>query len=237
MLRATFIIFLSGIWTLQAAAQNVYLMPDTVFNAAMYNPWIVMGPIIDERLDKKSLARTDVQKDRQPGALTTRLAAPSAPSSSVMPAKMASHYPPQSRAEAERVFRDMLGKHAQLMKQLGVPADDVAAAIAAFLAGNYMAYREAEFPDINFKPLYQQMKGVIGGNSAYREASEAEKCEMFEQMAIMGTFMALTREALKQQPNAQVAANMKQAAKGYLEQFLKTDADRVQITANGLVLK
>ena len=54
---------------------------------------------------------------------------------------------------------------------------------------------------------------------------------MYEQMAILGTLMALTRDALKQQPNPELAA------KGYLESFLKTSADRVNLTAQGLELK
>ena len=47
--------------------------------------------------------------------------------------------------------------------------------------------------------------------------------------------------ALKENPHAanamQIAVNMRQAAKGYLEQFLKTDADKVEITAQGLAIR
>ena len=50
-------------------------------------------------------------------------------------------------------------------------------------------------------------------------------------------FMAGVQTELQRSPNPRIATNMKQAAKGYLEQFLKTDADRVQITANGLELR
>jgi hypothetical protein len=100
-----------------------------------------------------------------------------------------------------------------------------------------MAYRNVDFPDEHFKPLVAQMRQIIGSNPDFAKASNAEKQEMYEQMAILGMFMANTQMALKEKPNAQIAANMRQAAKGYLEQFLKTDADRVQITAQGLVLK
>lgn len=157
--------------------------------------------------------------------------------SPTMPAKIAATYPGSAQQDAERLFREMLDKHPQLMKQLGVPPDDLASAIATFVAGSYIAYRDIDFPDQNFKPLYQQVRGIIASNPDLLQASAAEKREMFEQMAILGTFMALTRDALKKQPNAQTTANMRTAAKSYLEGFLKTDADRVQITANGLVLK
>ncbi len=100
-----------------------------------------------------------------------------------------------------------------------------------------MAYRDEEFPDDHFKPLVLQMQSIIGANAAFQNATDAEKRDMYDQMAILGVFMATTQMALKEHPNKQTAINMKQAAKGYLEQFLKTDADRVQITAQGLALR
>ncbi len=167
-------------------------------------------------------------------SLNTSVAATGGPS---MPAKMAAYYPEGSRGQVEKTFRELLDKYGQVERQFDIPKHDTAGAVAAFIAGSYMAYRNSDFPDAHFKPLVNQMRGIIAGNAEFAQATGAEKQEMYEQMAIAGMLMAGTQMALKQQPNAQVAANMKQAAKGYLEQFLKTDADRVQITANGLVLK
>jgi hypothetical protein len=152
-------------------------------------------------------------------------------------ATLAKSYPSSARSDAERVFRELLKKYPKLMRQLGVPPNDLATAVSAFLAGSFMAYRHVDFPDAHFKPLVAQMRQIIGSNPEFAKASDADKLEMYEQMAILGTFMATTQMALKEKPNAQISANMKQAAKGYLEQFLKTDADRVQITAQGLVLR
>lgn len=111
------------------------------------------------------------------------------------------------------------------------------ACVAAFIVGSYMTYRDVQFPDENFRPLVVQLRQVIGGSPAFARASEAEKRELYEPMAILGMFMATTQMALKEAPNAQVASNMRQAAKGYLEQFLKIDADKVQLTERGLVLR
>ncbi len=100
-----------------------------------------------------------------------------------------------------------------------------------------MVYHGVDFPDEKFKPLVAQMQQVIGSTPEFAKASDAEKQEAYEQMAILGMFMAATQMALQQQPNPQIAANLKQAGKGYLEQFLKTDADRVRITDKGLVIQ
>jgi hypothetical protein len=152
-------------------------------------------------------------------------------------AKLAQNYSPATRAEAERVFRELLEKFPQLMRQLGVPPNDIASAVSAFVAGSYMAYRDVDFPDEHFKPLVNQVRQIIDSNPDFAKASAGERQELYEQMAILGTFMATTQMALKERPNPQTAANMRKAAKGYLEEFLKTDADRVQITAQGLVLR
>jgi hypothetical protein len=151
--------------------------------------------------------------------------------------KLSSSYPAANRAEAERVFRELLKGYGKIERQFGISRHDVAGSVAAFIAGSYMGYRNTDFPDENFKPLVTQMRQILGTNPDFANASNAEKQEMYEQMAIIGMFMAGTQMALKEKPNPQIAANMKQAAKGYLEQFLKTDAERVQITAQGLVLR
>jgi hypothetical protein len=154
-----------------------------------------------------------------------------------MPAAIAANYPPNRRAEAERLFTEILSGYRQLEARLNIPTNDVAGAVAAFLSGNYMAYQDVDLPDQNFQALVSQMRRVLGSNPAFAKASGIEKQQMYEQMAILGTFMALTRDALKKQPNPEIAASMKQAAKRNLEQFLNTDADRVNITSTGLVLQ
>ncbi len=154
-----------------------------------------------------------------------------------MPAEIAANYPASRRAEAERLFTEILSGYRQLEARLNIPANDVAGAVAAFLSGNYMAYQDVDLPDQNFQALVSQMRSILRSNSDFAKASGIEKQQMYEQMAILGTFMALTRDTLKKQPNPEIAANMKQAAKRNLEQFLNTDVDRVKITSTGLVLQ
>ncbi|WP_325479986.1 DUF6683 family protein [Piscinibacter sp.] len=151
---------------------------------------------------------------------------------------LAARYPAAQRAQIERAFVDSLAAYRQIETKLGIPGNDVAGAVAAFVAGSYMAYRDVDVPDERFKRLVDQLRGVLAANRAFAQASAAEKRDTYEQLAIVGTFMAVTRLALKQQPpDAAVAANFRQAAKANLEQFLKTDADRVAIDERGLVIR
>jgi len=173
----------------------------------------------------KPIAHTLTQVDIQAAATDRSLS------------KLASVYPEQHRGKVVATMRQLLDGFHKIEQQFAIPRNDMAGAIAGFLAGSYMAYQDTEFPDENFKPLVNQMRQIVSSNPDFAKASSAEKQEMYEQMAVLGMFMATTQMALKENPNPQVAANMKQAAKGYLEQFLKTDANKVFLTANGLEIR
>lgn len=152
-------------------------------------------------------------------------------------AKLAAVYPQAQRAQVLTTLRQLLEGFHGIEQQFDIPRNDLAAAVAGFIAGSYMAYQDVAFPDASFKPLVQQIRQVVGTNPEFTKASPAQKQEMYEQMAALGMFMATSQMALKERPDAQLAASMKQAARAYLEQFLKTDADRVQITSQGLAIR
>lgn len=193
------------------------------------------------------IARTDAmarQLKRGEGRGGTATAGADAGSTTIYPSsvgsfptRLASQFPPASRPEAERVFRELLQRYGQLEQQFGIARGDVAGAVAAFIAGNYIAYHNTSFPDANFLALVKQMRVVLGNNPDFQQASVQARQELYEQTALVGMLMATGQMALARQPNPQALANMQRAAKSYLEQFLKTDADRLQLTATGLTIR
>jgi len=80
------------------------------------------------------------------------------------------------------------------------------------------------------------MRGALEGVTGLASASSAEKREMYESLAILGTYMALTREALQKSPDAKLKANMQRSARAYLEQFLRIDPNRLRIGPEGLTV-
>jgi hypothetical protein len=109
--------------------------------------------------------------------------------------------------------------------------------VAAFIAGNYIAYRNLDFPDKDFPPLVEQIRSALTANPAVSHASASDKRQAYEQLAMVGMFMAVSREALKRKPDPKVEANFRETARANLEQLLKTDPDRLQITERGLVIR
>ncbi len=146
-------------------------------------------------------------------------------------------YPEEHRAQAQQVFEELLARYGQVEQQFGLESRDLASAAAAFVAGSYMGYRNADFPDANFRPLVEQMRAILSRSPEIAAASDAQKQDMYERLVVLGMFMAATQTALKSQPNATVEANMHEAAGGYLAQFLQTDPDRVVIGPQGLSVK
>ena len=151
--------------------------------------------------------------------------------------KLAAAYPAAQRAEAQRVFDVLLAQFAQVEQHFGLPHHDYASAVATFITGSFEAYHDISIEPSHFKALVSQMQQLIGSNAAFAKASNAEKQDSYEQLAIIGMFMAGVQSELQRSPNPRLAANMKQAAKGNLEQFLKTDADRIGISARGLEIR
>lgn len=204
-------------------------------------PRVVAPKVLDTLApDRLQLLKNAYPDSKAAGAIEPAAStlAPAASHGTTAARDLAARYPAAQRAQIERTFNDSLAAYRQIEAKLGIPGNDVAGAVAAFVAGSYMAYRDVDVPDDLFKRLADQLRGVLAANRAFTQASAAEKRDMYEQLAIVGTFMAVTRLALKQQPpDAAVAANFRQTAKANLEQFLKTDADRVVIDDRGLVIR
>jgi hypothetical protein len=82
----------------------------------------------------------------------------------------------------------------------------------------------------------QQMQAALQATGTLEKTSASDKQELYENLAILGTYMALMREGLNRSPNETLAATMRSAARGYLQQALKLDPDRMQLTEQGLVV-
>lgn len=185
------------------------------------------------RFDPDGLSK-EPSRSKSVRAVSTRFSPGQA---SRAPATIAANYPAERRAEVQRTFQELLTKYRDVERAMNVPSFDVAGAVAMFLSGSYEAYHDASLEPEQFKALVAQMRRVIGTSPDFARASNEDKQEMYEQMAILGMFMAATQDELSRKPNPKIAADMKQVARGYLEQFLKTDADRVHISSHGLVLR
>jgi hypothetical protein len=159
----------------------------------------------------------------------------SGPSS--VPKQFAARYPAAQRAESQKIFDGLLQAWPKVEQHFRLEANDLVAAAAMFTIGAYQGYYNRTLSEDDFRALVKQFRPAISGNAAIAGAPDADKRELFEQMVILGMFMDRAQSQLQKTPNAQVEAQLKQAARGYLEQFLQADPETIEITRNGLTMK
>lgn len=151
--------------------------------------------------------------------------------------ELAQRFPAAQRSAMTRAFEESFAFWRKLEGQLGLAPDDLAAGLAAFIAGNYAVFMQQEVPDEQFKTLVRQMQGLLGQNPGIQQASATQRRSMYEQLAMVGTFMVVYREQLKTRPNPAEEVNFRHTAKANLETALGVGVERMRLGAQGLELR
>ena len=152
-------------------------------------------------------------------------------------AALAQPFPAAQRVAMSKAFEESFGFWQKLETQLGLTPNDLASGVAAFIAGNYAAFMQQQVSDEQFKALVRQMQGLLGRHAGIREAGAAQRRALYEQMAMVGTFMVVYREQLKARPNASEELNFRNTAKANLEAALGVGVERILIGAQGLEIR
>jgi hypothetical protein len=220
----------------------------SVAKAQMYSPAygangapmsnFLANSYLAQQLANKALTSAHPQKARKMAASSAQTATAvfRETTGPIAPKKLAQSYPLSAQAEVERSFAQILDGYRAIESRFGLKRNDLSGAVAAFIAGNYTALRDEPFPDKNFRPLVRQIRSAIDGLAPLRSASDHDKQELYENLAIVGAYMALTREALVKNPNSKLTQDIQAAARNYLREFLHIDPMRLKITPQGMIL-
>lgn len=152
-------------------------------------------------------------------------------------AELAQRFPAAHRGAMTKAYEESFVFWQKLETQLGLTPNDVAAGVAAFIAGNYAAFMQQQVADEDFKSLVLQMQSLLARNPSFAQSSPTAKRAMFEQLAMVGTFMVVYREHLNRKPNPNEEVNFRNAAKANLEAALGLAVERIQIGRQGLVAR
>ena len=150
--------------------------------------------------------------------------------------ELAAQAPPARREALTQAYSQAFEGYRQLERKLGLPENDVANAMAAFIAGNYMALHQVEVPDASFVRLAAQLREALPRNPGFSAMSGAAKRKLYEQSAMQGMFMAVARLAFLKQPQPTAEHNYRAAARASLEAALQLPAEQIRIDAQGLQL-
>ncbi|WP_157538810.1 DUF6683 family protein [Hydrogenophaga flava] len=151
--------------------------------------------------------------------------------------QLAQAVPVEQRERTRQAYVQAFEVYRQLERKLGLPAGDAAGAVAAYIAGNYMALHGVEVPDPHFLQLARQMRVALDKSPDFRRLSPSGRRRLYEQSAMVGTFMAVTHLSLQKNPQPAVEQNFRNAARAHLQAALNTAPDRVLIDGSGLHLQ
>jgi hypothetical protein len=162
------------------------------------------------------------------------LKAPARPAVENNARELAASFPVAQRPQMEQAFRRCMDVYAQLEKKLGLPERDMAGSLAAFLVGNYMVLNDVDVSDDAFRTVARQLRDQASMQATLRRIDAAQLRNLYEQTAMMGTFMALAHKSQQQNPQPpEAAARIRDTARANLEAVLRIDPARLSIGATG----
>lgn len=168
---------------------------------------------------------------------STRPPAPlGAPQVARSAAELAQAAPAAQRTQLQKTYTQLMPVYQQIERQLGWPQDDLAGAMAAVVAGNYMVMTGTELSDASVAAAGNQLRASTAVQERMSQLSPADRRRLYEHCAMLGTFMAVAIKTLPQQP-ANVVANLRQSARENLNVILGSSADTVRFTPQGLQLR
>lgn len=150
--------------------------------------------------------------------------------------ELAQAAPAAQRAQLEKVYQQLMPVYQQIERQLGWPQDDVAGAMAAVVAGNYMVMTGTELSDASVTAAGNQLRSSAAVQERLSQLTAVDRRRLYEQCAMLGTFMAVAVKTMPQQP-ANVVANLRQSARENLRVILGSAADTVRFTPQGIQLR
>lgn len=169
-----------------------------------------------------------------PPLLVERAAAP------IAPERLAGAHPggAAAQAQARGLYERCLGHYRSVVRahESALAFDDVGAAAARFVAVNLRALRGIAASPVMLQRLENQLGHAMRRSASWSRAPLGERQACFEQFALLAVLVdESSRQAQEQGPAA--IANLRRAARGYLQQLLGLDPDRLGLDAGGLSLR
>jgi hypothetical protein len=155
----------------------------------------------------------------------------------IAPARMAAALPrAEDRAQATTLYERCLAhyRHVVRAEDAAHGIDDVGAAVACFVAANLKALHGVQATPDQLLRLERQLAGVVQVTAAWPSAVARERQAYFEQMAIVSV---LVSESADRAVGPVAQANVRAAARRYLQQMFGLDPEQLTLGEHGLALR
>ncbi|WP_230969757.1 DUF6683 family protein [Nitrogeniibacter aestuarii] len=147
---------------------------------------------------------------------------------------LAARLPNNYRAQMKDVYVQSFDVFTQVEQKLKLQREDVANGLAAFIVGNYMVANNVEVPDEDFARVVPQVRNGLLASKRFQTLSPDQRRQLYEQTAMVGTFMVIARMAFRKTPNPQAEASFRETARANLAAVLDRQADQLRVDSEGL---
>lgn len=144
-------------------------------------------------------------------------------------------YPREEFVRRQIMFEKLiLAFNRNVQAQYGVPANNLATAMAAALAGGWAAYTGQAFAPALVRPLVKQLEEVMRQDAELRAMHIRDKVLTYHTLVATGMWLAALQMDVQRQPDAARSARLRQLGGDYLERLLGVVPARVRFTAEGM---
>ena len=158
----------------------------------------------------------------------------------IAPARLASAHPGDGvgREAACRLYERCLAHYRQVVRPQDEArgVDDVGAAVAAFVAANLGALHGTPVTPHMLLRVERQLGGIARLSSDWAHAPAIERQAYFEQMAVLAVLVGESSAQAASQ-GAAARANVRRAARGYMQQLLGLDPDHLVLGPDGIAAR
>jgi len=149
--------------------------------------------------------------------------------------KLVASYPPKDQPQRAAEYAKLIITFNDTMpRTYGIPKNNLATALTAFVAGSYAAYTNRPFPDAAVKPLYRQMERFLLDQPRLARASMNNKAAMYQIWVGSGMLMLMAQADLSRHPNSAQQAQLHKKGGEILRALLGVEPNQVRFTANGM---
>lgn len=153
----------------------------------------------------------------------------------IMPALLADALQEQGadRQAIEQVFELCLRAYRDVARQLDLPPDDVAEAVAVCLGNNYYIVTRRDLSKAQLAATSQAVRVALT-QTDFASLAAGDKQAMFELMAILSIFPSLGLEIARQDQNPALAQQCQEMARGTFRALVGVEPEQVRFTETGL---
>lgn len=167
-----------------------------------------------------------------PGATTFNPVAPS-----VAPQQLAAKVTAE-RKETEQFYAGLLEAYRGMLRERGLPENDVARAASFAVSVSYSVYSDGRFlSEQQLAGLREQMREVFSEDAEFQRLSDRDKQELYESYAIIGMYLSSIYDGARKAGHQKGVEQMRHLARTQLEETFGAPAEQLAFTDDGVKYK